>query len=99
MHFGMGDYASNSDGVTDMLAEIDAVTLDFPSAAFSGSELVLIGVIALLEAASECPCLVMGRFCCILRPSQSSGTGKEEPGNNRRCHFHFHPITSKNLTS
>ncbi len=33
--------------MTDMIAELDAVALDLPSAAFRRSKLVLIGVVAL----------------------------------------------------
>jgi hypothetical protein len=52
----MGDHAGNRNRMTDVLAELDAVALDFPSAVFRRSKFVLISVVALLQAASERPC-------------------------------------------
>lgn len=60
---GVGDYAGNRNCMTDMIAELEGVALDLPSAAFRRSQLVLIGGVALLQAARERPRFLMGRFC------------------------------------
>ena len=73
---GVGDYAGYRDGMRDMISELDGVTLDFPGGAFRRRKLVLIGVVALLKAASERPCFLMGGFCRVLRGSQSGSAGK-----------------------
>src|SRR3979490_1982253 len=53
VHCGIGDHAGNPNRMTDMIAELDGVALDLPSAAFRRSKIVLIGVLALLKAAES----------------------------------------------
>ena len=57
---GVRDYAGYRDGMRDVLSELDAVALDFPGGAFRRRKFVLIGVVALLKAAGEGPCFLMG---------------------------------------
>src|ERR1700686_1841145 len=90
MHFGMGHHAGNRNCMTDMIAEVDGIALDFPSRAFGGSELVLFGVIAFLQTALECACVFMSRFCCVLRPSQSGGASKQDQHKSCHPYLYFH---------
>jgi hypothetical protein len=58
--------------MTDMLAEVEGVGFDLPSAAFRRSEPVLIGIVALLKAAPERPCFLMVVFvvsCAVIHPN------------------------------
>jgi len=95
VHFGIGDHARNRNPMTDMIAELEAVALDLPSAAFRSCKLVLIGVVALLKAARERSCFLMGGLCCVLRRSQSGSTRKHEQ--RKKCHrdLDFHPLPPK----
>src|ERR1700682_1779457 len=76
VHFGIRDHAGNRDCMTNVVAELKAVALDLPSAAFRRSEVVLFGIFALLKAAREHPYFLMSGFCCVLRRSQSGSTDK-----------------------
>src|ERR1700675_433939 len=76
VHFGIGDHAGNRNRMTDMITELEAVTLDLPSAAFRRCKLVLISVVTVLKAARKRPRFLMGGFCCVLRRSQSASTRK-----------------------
>jgi hypothetical protein len=91
----VGDYAGNRNCMTDMIAELEAVALDLPSAAFRRSKLVFIGVVALLKAARERPRFLMGSFCFVLRRSQSGNAVKHEQ--RKKCHrdLDFHPLPPK----
>ena len=76
--------------MTDMVAEFEAVAFDLPSAAFRRGKPILIGVIALLKAAGERPCFLMGGFCCVLRRNQSGSSGKHRQW--KKCHSDSHFI-------
>src|SRR5882762_3536756 len=84
VHCGIGDHAGNPNRMTDMIAELDGVALDLPSAAFRRSKIVLIGVLGLLKAAGERPRFLMSGFCCVLRRSQSGSARKHEQ--RKKCH-------------
>src|ERR1700730_6294111 len=70
VHFGVGHHTGNRHCMTDMLAEIEGVALDLPSAAFRRSKLVLIGV-HLFKATPERPYFLMSGFRCVLCRSRS----------------------------
>jgi len=89
VHFGIRDHAGNRNFMTDMIAELEGVAVELPSAAFRRSKLVLIGGVARLKAARERPRFLMGSFG--LCRSQSGSARKQEQG--KKCHrdLHFHP--------
>src|SRR5580692_7607731 len=95
MHCGVCDYAGNRDGMTYMFSERDGVTLDLPSAAFRRSEFVLVGVVALLKAASERPRFLVGRFCCVLCSGHRGNAGKHEQREKRHGDLDFHSLPPK----
>lgn len=90
MHCGIRDHAGDRDRMTDMLAQLDGIAGDLPSAAFRRSELVLIGRIARLKAARDRPHFLVGGFCFVLR-SQSSSARNHKQRKKCHCDLEFHP--------
>src|ERR1700686_373370 len=81
--------------MTYVISELDGVAFDLPGAAFRRSKLVLGGVVALLKAASESPCFLVGSFCCVLCRGQCGSTRKYEQRKTRHRDFDFHSLPPK----
>jgi hypothetical protein len=88
---GVRDYAGYRDGMRDMISELDGVALDLPSGTLRRRKFVLIGVVALLKAASERPSFLMGGFGRVLRGSQSN-TGKHDQPKKYYYGLQFHSV-------
>jgi hypothetical protein len=91
VHFGIRDHAGNRDCMTNVIAELEAVALDLPSAAFRRTKVVLIGVFSFLKAAREGPYFLMCGFCCVLRRSQSGSARKQEQRKKCQRDLNFIP--------
>jgi hypothetical protein len=77
--------------MTDVLAELDAVALDFPSAVFRRSKFVLISVVALLQAASERPCFLWVVFVVSCAAANPAVPANRKQRSKCHRHLHFHP--------
>jgi len=91
VHFGVGNYAGNRNRMTNMIAEREGVALYVPRTTFRRSNLVLIGVVALLKAARECPRFLMRGFCCVLSRSHPYSARKHEQRKKYHRNLDFHP--------
>jgi len=90
VHLGIGDHAGNRYFMTYMIAELEGVAVELPSAAFCRSKLVLIGRVARLKAARERPRFLMGSFG--LCRSQSGRARKHEQRKKYYRDLNFHPL-------
>ena len=78
MHFRIGNHAGDCDGVADVITQLVAVALEFPSAALRRSKFVFVSVIAFLQAARERPCFIVSGSRCVLRRRPASCASKQE---------------------
>src|ERR1700730_2232016 len=77
--------------MTYMISELDGVAFDLPSAAFRRGNLVLVGVVALLKAASKSACFLVRSLCCVLCSGQCGSTRKQRKKRHRGFDFHSLP--------
>ena len=90
MHFRIRNHAGDRDCVADVITQLVAVALEFPSAALRRSKSVLVGVIALLQAARERPCFIVSGTRCVLRRRPAGCDSQQEQ--RKKCHreLQFH---------
>jgi len=95
VHFRIRNHAGDRDCMADVIAQLVAVALEFPSAALRRSKSVLVGVVAFLQAARERPCFIVSGTGCVLRRGPASCASKQEQ--RKKCHrdLYFHRLPPK----